>query len=62
MGRKFDGIICGHIHQAELKEVEGLMYLNCGDWVESMTAIVENYNGIFNIITWDKVNENKEYT
>ena len=58
--RKFDGIICGHIHHPEIKEVEGLMYLNCGDWVESMTAIVENYTGIFEIITWDNVNESKE--
>jgi len=53
--RKFDGIICGHIHHAELKKVEGLMYLNCGDWVESMTAIVEKYDGSWEIVTWDAV-------
>jgi UDP-2,3-diacylglucosamine pyrophosphatase LpxH len=58
--RKFDGIICGHIHHAELKEVDSLVYMNCGDWVESMTAIVERYDGVFEIITWDNINESQK--
>jgi UDP-2,3-diacylglucosamine pyrophosphatase LpxH len=53
--RGFDGIICGHIHHAEIKEVDGLMYMNDGDWVESMTALVEHLDGTWEIITWDKI-------
>jgi len=48
----FDGVICGHIHKAEMRDVEGIKYLNCGDWVESCTAIVETYEGEFRIIRW----------
>lgn len=47
MARKqnVQGVICGHIHRAEIKTVNGLRYLNCGDWVESCTALVEDYDG-----------------
>lgn len=48
----YDGIICGHIHKAEIKEIDSIEYLNCGDWVESCTAIVETYDGEFKIINW----------
>lgn len=48
----FDGIICGHIHKAEKKKINNIEYLNCGDWVESCTAIVETYEGEFKIIHW----------
>lgn len=48
----YDGVICGHIHKAEHKEIDGIVYLNCGDWVESCTAIVETYEGEFKIIHW----------
>ncbi len=40
-----DGLVCGHIHRAELTYREGIIYINCGDWVESATAVVEHYNG-----------------
>ena len=40
-----DGVICGHIHQPALKEIDKIQYLNSGDWVESMTALVEDLNG-----------------
>ena len=50
--RGFDGVICGHIHHAEIKEIDGVMYMNDGDWVESMTALVEHHNGRWEIITW----------
>lgn len=50
--RGFDGVVCGHIHQAEIKEYEGILYTNCGDWVESMTALVEDYDGKLSIIYW----------
>ena len=48
----YDGIICGHIHKAEIKDVDTIEYLNCGDWVESCTAIVETFDGEFKIINW----------
>ena len=48
----YDGIICGHIHKAEIKSIDDIKYLNCGDWVESCTAIVETMKGEFEIINW----------
>ncbi|PLY08796.1 MAG: UDP-2,3-diacylglucosamine hydrolase [Arcobacter sp.] len=48
----YDGIICGHIHKAEQRDIDGIEYKNCGDWVESCTAVVETYEGDFKIITW----------
>jgi UDP-2,3-diacylglucosamine pyrophosphatase LpxH len=50
--KNYDGIICGHIHKAELRDIDGIEYKNCGDWVESCTAIVEKYDGEFEIIHW----------
>jgi 4-hydroxy-3-methylbut-2-enyl diphosphate reductase IspH len=52
--RGFDGVICGHIHHAEIKEINGVMYMNDGDWVESCTALVEHHSGQWEIITWTK--------
>ena len=51
---KCDGVICGHIHHAKIVN-NGIFYINCGDWVESCTAIVENFDGTFEIIKWDKI-------
>ena len=51
--RNVDGIICGHIHHAAIHERPGLRYMNCGDWVESCTALVESYDGEFEIIRWN---------
>jgi UDP-2,3-diacylglucosamine pyrophosphatase LpxH len=50
--RQLDGVICGHIHWAEIREVEGISYLNCGDWVDSCTAIVEHFDGRMEIVRW----------
>jgi len=47
-----DGVICGHIHQAELIEIDGLLYCNDGDWVESCTALVEDQRGVLSLIAW----------
>ena len=47
-----DGIVCGHIHKAELAERDGLLYCNDGDWVESCTALVEQQSGALELITW----------
>jgi UDP-2,3-diacylglucosamine pyrophosphatase LpxH len=52
--RDFDGVICGHIHHAEIKEIDGVVYMNDGDWVESMTALVEHHDGRWEIVTWTK--------
>ena len=50
--RGFDGVICGHIHHAEIKQIDGVMYMNDGDWVESCSALVEHHNGQWEIVTW----------
>ena len=52
--RGFDGVICGHIHHAEIKEIDGVIYMNDGDWVESCTALVEHHDGTWEIVTWTK--------
>ena len=46
------GVVCGHIHHAELREIDGITYANDGDWVESMTALVEHADGRLEIIDW----------
>jgi UDP-2,3-diacylglucosamine pyrophosphatase LpxH len=51
--RGLDGVICGHIHWAAIKEIGGLTYVNCGDWVDSCTAIVEHHDGRLELIDWD---------
>jgi UDP-2,3-diacylglucosamine pyrophosphatase LpxH len=51
-GKNLNGIICGHIHHANIRDIDGITYMNCGDWVESCTALVENHNGTFEIIKW----------
>ncbi len=50
--RGLDGVICGHIHHAELRQVGGITYANDGDWVESLTALVEHDDGRLEIIDW----------
>ena len=54
----YDGVICGHIHKAEIKEIDGVVYMNDGDWVESCTALVEHHDGRWEIITWTQENNN----
>lgn len=49
-----DGVVCGHIHSAVIKEVEGITYVNCGDWVDSCTAIVEHRNGKLELLHWSE--------
>jgi UDP-2,3-diacylglucosamine pyrophosphatase LpxH len=45
-------VICGHIHYATIRDEQGIRYMNCGDWVESCTALAEHEDGRFEIITW----------
>lgn len=51
--RDFAGVICGHIHKAANRQVVGVHYLNCGDWVESCTAIVHSHDGEFEIVEYE---------
>ena len=48
------GVICGHIHAAAIREIGGIVYLNCGDWVDSCTAIVEHFDGRMELVAWSK--------
>lgn len=50
--RGFDGVVCGHIHHAEIKHIDGVLYANDGDWVESCTALVEHFDGRLEVIDW----------
>ncbi len=50
--RKLDGVICGHIHAAAIRDVDGVRYINCGDWVDSCTAIVEHLDGRLELVEW----------
>lgn len=55
--KKCDGIICGHIHQPANKMIDGIHYLNSGDWVESLTALTETFDGEWNVVhymEWEK--------
>jgi UDP-2,3-diacylglucosamine pyrophosphatase LpxH len=47
-----DGVVCGHIHRAKLASMEGALYCNDGDWVESCTSLVENLNGHLSLWNW----------
>ena len=50
--RGVDGVICGHIHKAEIREIGAILYCNDGDWVESCTALVEHFDGRLEILEW----------
>jgi UDP-2,3-diacylglucosamine pyrophosphatase LpxH len=52
--RGVDGVICGHIHKAEMREIGGTLYINDGDWVESCTALVEHMDGKLEILAWTR--------
>lgn len=50
--RQCDGIVCGHIHKAEIRDMDGLVYCNDGDWVESLSALAETADGELQILYW----------
>lgn len=50
-----DGVVCGHIHHAALKEIDGLLYCNDGDWVESCSALVEHPDGGLELLRWAQI-------
>jgi UDP-2,3-diacylglucosamine pyrophosphatase LpxH len=53
--RGADGVVCGHIHKAEIRPIDGVLYANCGDWVESLTALVEHDDGRLAIVSWKDI-------
>jgi UDP-2,3-diacylglucosamine pyrophosphatase LpxH len=53
--REVDGVVCGHIHSAEIRDFDGVLYCNDGDWVESCSALVEHRNGALEILNWAEV-------
>ena len=54
--RGFDGVVCGHIHHADMRQVGGVLYVNDGDWVESCTALVEHHDGRLELLDWAAIN------
>ena len=52
--RECDGVVCGHIHKAEIRDINGVLYANDGDWVESLTALVEDFDGSLRIVHWNR--------
>jgi UDP-2,3-diacylglucosamine pyrophosphatase LpxH len=53
--RGADGVICGHIHHAADRHFHGVHYVNCGDWVESCTAVIEALDGTLRIVRWEEL-------
>ena len=55
-------MVCGHIHRAEIRDINGILYCNDGDWVESCTSLVEDLNGHLRLIDWPKSREEARAT
>ncbi len=53
--QNLDGVICGHIHKAEIRDIDGILYCNDGDWVESLTALVEDEVGELSLVDWHEI-------
>jgi UDP-2,3-diacylglucosamine pyrophosphatase LpxH len=53
--KKLDGVICGHIHKPEIRDIDGILYCNDGDWVESLSALVEDFNGQLRLVSWHEI-------
>ena len=49
---RYDGVICGHIHTPEIKQIDDTIYMNCGDWVENCSALVEHHDGRWELVKW----------
>lgn len=62
--QNLDGVICGHIHKPEIRHIDGIVYCNDGDWVESLSALVEDQLGELRLVTWHEIMllwEQKQY-
>jgi UDP-2,3-diacylglucosamine pyrophosphatase LpxH len=55
--RGVDTVVCGHIHRAEMRDIDGILYCNDGDWVESCSSLLEDMNGQLRLIDWPKLRE-----
>ncbi|MBV9655983.1 MAG: UDP-2,3-diacylglucosamine diphosphatase [Acetobacteraceae bacterium] len=55
--RGYDGVVCGHIHHAQMRDIGGVLYVNDGDWVESCTALVEHEDGRLELLDWVAENQ-----
>jgi len=55
-----DGVICGHIHKPEIRDINGITYCNDGDWVESLSALVEDASGELRLVTWGEIMQLKK--
>ncbi|TAM36198.1 MAG: UDP-2,3-diacylglucosamine diphosphatase [Burkholderiaceae bacterium] len=55
--RGHQGVVCGHIHRAEMRDIDGTLYCNDGDWVESRTALVEHFDGRLELVSWAPANK-----
>jgi len=55
-----DGVICGHIHKPEIRDINGITYCNDGDWVESLSALVEDPSGELRLVTWGEIMQLKK--
>lgn len=53
----YDGVICGHIHEAKIKTINNISYFNSGDWIEGLTALVETLDGKWQIVTYKEFKE-----
>ena len=49
-----DGVVCGHIHTPAIRNIRGVAYYNCGDWVENSTALVEHFDGTIRLFRWSE--------
>jgi len=55
-------VVCGHIHKAEIRDIDGTLYCNDGDWVESLSALVETVEGELKIVYWTAMSPTLEAT
>jgi UDP-2,3-diacylglucosamine pyrophosphatase LpxH len=51
----YDGVVCGHIHRANLRRIDATLYANSGDWVESCSALIENERGALELLRWPRI-------
>ena len=58
--RGFDGVVCGHIHHGEIRSIDGTLYCNDGDWVESLSALVEHDDGRLELVHWQELDPSRQ--
>ncbi len=60
--KKVDGVVCGHIHHAEIRDINGILYCNDGDWVESCTSLIEHHDGKLELLRWNEFYEKSTFS